>query len=139
MAKLLISLILLAIMLTGLTILIFRKFQILPLNKKHFLVIGFCILIFNLAAAHITATIMPTGLFNEQIYVSRAVYSSFGGLGLYVKSFFATPLFLIFFYWMKFLRRNEFVNWDIVLLLIFYGTLLDVVVDAYYLLLLKSL
>ena len=139
MSRLLIFMVLLAMGLTALTVLIFRKYQLHPLSKKHFLIIGFWAIILNLIAAHLTAIAMPTGLFMEHSSTAALVYASFGGWGLYVKSLFMSVGFLGFLYCMKFLTRIKILDWDAMLLLIFYLNLLDVIVDSYGLFLARSL
>lgn len=73
------------------------------------------------------------------MYVARLFYDSMGGVGLYVQGLFSSAAIFIFFYWAKFLKKSEFLNWDVFLILGFYGKVADMIGDTYGLLILKSI
>ena len=123
------------ILLTVFTMLVFRKYELLPISKRHFLLIWTLTAFFLFMATYLTNFLLSTGLFRETNNFSLFTYVSYGGLGLYVKSFLFSIIGLFSFYWIRFIKMSENLYWDFLLLGLFYGMLVDLIVDIQGLLL----
>jgi len=91
-----------ALLLSIISYLFLRRYNLLPFSKKHFLIIWAFIVVFIFLATFLTNNLLPTGLFRETNNFTNFVYISYGGFGLYVKSFLASFLTLSTFYWIRY-------------------------------------